>query len=97
MKALWTSNKICFAPCANVVLLLKILLAAARRARTDEMHFIFPAGWYISGDFRPKPMKKMNLTRCGIFRGKIPQWKYQTNQTNLEERTHTAPKNNEQH
>jgi hypothetical protein len=95
MKASRTLNKICFAPCANGVALLKILLAAARRARTGEMLLIFPAGLVFSGDFRPKPVSKMNLTRRGIFRGKVSQRQYQPNQTNLEERTQTAPKNNE--
>jgi hypothetical protein len=92
MKAFLTLNKICFAPCANGVSLLKILLAAARRARTGEMLLIFPAGSNFRDDFRPIPMNEFSLTRHGIFRGKIPQWKYQTNPTHLEERTPIAPK-----
>lgn len=36
-------------------------------------------------------IKKMNLTRAEIFRGKISTWQNQLNTTDLEERTRTAP------
>ncbi|HZF02205.1 MAG TPA: hypothetical protein VE344_09955 [Methylomirabilota bacterium] len=36
-------------------------------------------------------MKKMNLTRGEIFRGKISRRQNQPNKTDLEERTPTAP------
>jgi hypothetical protein len=42
-------------------------------------------------DCVPLPVNKMNLTRREIFRGKVSLWKDQPNQTDLEERTLTAP------
>jgi hypothetical protein len=52
---------------------------------------VFPAGKRFAGDFKPAVKSKNNLTRCGIFRGKISRWKTQTNKNRLEERTLSAP------
>jgi len=92
MKTTLVLNKLRFASCVRVARLLKILPEAARRAMVGEAFLIFPAGVDFSGDFRPAPMNKIDLTRHEIFRGKISQRKTQNNKTDLEERTQLAPK-----
>jgi hypothetical protein len=76
-----------FVSCARGAALLKILVAAARRAKAGETFLFFPAGFNFSDGFRPIPMNKKSLTRRGIFRGKISQRKNQNQKTHLEERT----------
>jgi hypothetical protein len=92
MKATLPMEKMRFASCVQVSRLLMILPEAARRAVDGEAFLIFPALLNFSGDFRPAPMNKINLTRHEIFRGKISQRQTQTNITDLEERTQPAPK-----
>jgi hypothetical protein len=92
MKTTPALEKMCFASCARVPRLLKILPEAARRAMTGEEFSAFPAGRNFSDDFTQATMNKLNLTRHEIFRGKISLRKNQTNQPDLEERTHSAPK-----
>jgi hypothetical protein len=91
MKATLPLEKMRFASCVRVTRLLQILPEAARRAVDGEAFLILPASLHFNGGFRPSPMNKINLTRHEIFRGKISQRKNQPNQTDLEERTLTAP------
>jgi hypothetical protein len=91
MKATFPMQKMRFASCVRVTRLLQILPEAARRAVDGEMFLTFPVGRNFDGDFTQATMSKINLTRCGIFRGKVSQWKNQPNQTDLEERTQPAP------
>jgi hypothetical protein len=80
-----------FAPCVRGAGLLKILAQVARRAMDGEGLSDFSAGKSFADDFKPAVNDKNNLMRCGIFRGKIPQRKTQTNKNRLEERTPPAP------
>jgi hypothetical protein len=80
-----------FAPCVRVGGLLKISAQVARRAMDGEGLSVFSAGKRFTDDFKPAVKEKSNLTRRGIFRGKISRWKTQTNKNRLEERTPPAP------
>jgi hypothetical protein len=84
MKAPPTLNNLRFAPCTKAPRLLITLSEAAGRAVAGGV-FVLPAGLKWRDDFSPTPMNKMNLTRRGICRGKIP---LQKKSTHLEERTH---------
>jgi hypothetical protein len=57
--------------------------------RVTRLLQLFPD--VTADNFIPLPVNKMNLTRCGIFRGKISSRKDQQNKTDLEERTQLAP------
>jgi hypothetical protein len=92
MKTSPSLNKMRFVSCANGVRLLKILPEAIKRATAGNVSRIFSAGLRLDDDFTSAPMTKINLTRHGIFRGKISSRKNQTNQSDLEERTQPAPK-----
>ena len=92
MKATLALEKMRFASCVRVARLLMILPEAARRTMDGEVLFSnFPAGRNFGDDFTQATMNKMNLTRHEIFRGKVSLRKNQPNQTDLEERTLTAP------
>jgi hypothetical protein len=91
MKAILPMEKMCFASCVRVARLLKILPEAARRAVDGEVFLTFPVGRVSGDDFTQATMNVNNLTRRGIFRGKISQRKNQPNITDLEERTQFAP------
>ena len=91
MKATLPMEKMRFASCARVARLLKILPEAARRAVDGGVFLTFPAGRNFSAAFPQATMNKKNLTRRGIFRGKISRRKNQTKNNRLEERTPPAP------
>jgi hypothetical protein len=80
-----------FASCVRGAGLIKILTQVARRAMDGEGLSVFSAGKRFTDDFKPAVKGKNNLTRCGIFRGKISRRKTQTNKNRLEERTPPAP------
>jgi hypothetical protein len=80
-----------FASCVRGAGLIKILSQMARRAMDGEGLSDFSAGKRFTDDFKPTVKGKNNLTRRGIFRGKILRRKTQTNKNRLEERTPPAP------
>jgi hypothetical protein len=80
-----------FVSCARGAGLLKIRSRVARRAMDGEAGSILPAGLRFTDDFRPAVINEINLTRRGIFRGKIPRRKTQTKKNRLKERTLPAP------
>jgi hypothetical protein len=80
-----------FVSCVRGAGLLMISSQVARRAMNGEGLSIFSAGKRFTDDFKPVVTDKNNLTRCEIFRGKVPQRKTQTNINRLEERTLSAP------
>ena len=71
--------------------LLKILPQAAGCALAGGTFIFSPVGFGFSDDSRPALPVGSNLTRCEIFRGKIPQPTTQNNKNRLEERTPLAP------
>jgi len=84
MTPAWDKNEIenrRFVPCARSVLLLKNLLETMVCAVVRKMLAIQFSNWKSHGFsrdvFSPVPLNKFNLTRCGIFRGKISQRKNQ--------------------
>jgi hypothetical protein len=84
MTPAWDKNEIGnrrFAPCARPVLLLKTLPETTVSAVVRKMLAIQFGDWKSGGFsrdvFSPAPLKRLNLTRCGIFRGKISQRKNQ--------------------
>jgi hypothetical protein len=66
-----------FASCARSVLLLKTLLETTVHAVVQKMLSIqfsdLKSGGFCRDAYGLAPLKKLNLTRCGIFRGKISQ------------------------
>jgi hypothetical protein len=80
-----------FASCVCGAGLIKILSQMARRAMDGDGLSVFSAGKRFTDDFKPAVKGKNNLTRRGIFRGKISRRKTQTNKNRLEERTPPAP------
>jgi hypothetical protein len=86
-----------FAACAAGARLLSICVSTARRAPGSENRFQFHLT--AGGSFRdrqnrlPKKRQK-NLTRCEIFRGKVPPRQTQ-NQNHLEIWTHLRQQNYE--
>jgi hypothetical protein len=80
-----------FVSCVRAAGLLRILPEAAGCAKAGGTFLISPVGFGFSDDFKPALPDAKNLTRCGIFRGKISQPKTQTNKNRLEERTLPAP------
>ena len=80
-----------FVSCMLVAGLLKILPEAAGCAKAGGTFLISPVGFGFSDDFKPALPDANNLTRCGIFRGKVSQPKTQNNKNCLEERTLSAP------
>jgi hypothetical protein len=80
-----------FASCVRGAGLIKILSQVARRAMDGEGLSVFSAGKRFTDDFKPAVKDRNNLTRRGIFRGKISRRKTQTNKNRLEERTPPAP------
>jgi hypothetical protein len=91
MKATSPLEKMRFASCVRVARLIKILPEAARRAMYGGVFLTFPAGRNFSAAFSQATMNEINLTRRGIFRGKISPRKTQTKNNRLEERTPLAP------
>ena len=84
MTLTWDKNEIGnrrFAPCALSALLLKTLLETTVCAMVQKMLSIQFGDWKSGGlsqvFFGPAPLKKLNLKRYGIFRGKISQRKNQ--------------------
>ena len=84
MTLTWHKNKIGnkhFAPCARSVLLLKILLEITVHVVVQKMLPIqfgdLKSGGFCRDAFGLAPLKRLNLTRYGIFRGKISQRKNQ--------------------
>jgi len=85
MTLAWNKNEIgnrCFAPCARPVPLLNFFSGIMVRAMVQKMLPIqfgdWKSGEFCRGVFSPVPPNKFNLTRCGIFRGKILQRKIKT-------------------
>jgi hypothetical protein len=70
-----------FAACTAGAQLLSIYPRTARRAPAGESgsHFHLSAGCHSRGRFQSVSQKsdKINLTRCEIFRGKVPPRKTQ--------------------
>jgi hypothetical protein len=84
MTLTWDKNEIGkerFAPCACLVLLLKISREITVRTVVQKMLSIqfgvWKSGEFCRNIFSPVPLNKFNLTRCGIFRGQISQRKNQ--------------------
>jgi hypothetical protein len=82
MTLAWDKNEIGnrrFAPCALSVLLLKSLPEITVRAVVQKMLPIqfgdLKSGGFCCDAFGLALLKKLNLTRCRIFRGKISQRK----------------------
>jgi hypothetical protein len=80
-----------FAPCLRGAGLIKIKTEAARRAMGGDGLSVLSAEKRFTDDFTPAVMGKNNLTRRGIFRGKVSRRKTRTNKNRLEERTPPAP------
>ena len=80
-----------FVSCVNAAGLLKISLQVARRVCSSKTHPVFPAGFKFTDGFNPAAASRNNLTRGGIFRGKVSQRKNQNIINRLEERTPLAP------
>jgi hypothetical protein len=80
-----------FAPCVRGVRLLMILPQAAGCALAGGTFIFSPVGFGFSDDFRPALTDASNLTRGGIFRGKVLPRKNQNHINRLEERTPPAP------
>jgi hypothetical protein len=80
-----------FVSCVRGAGLLKILAQAAGCALAGESFLISTAASGFTGDFQPALPMPIDLTGCGIFRGKVSQPKTQTNKKCLEERTLSAP------
>jgi hypothetical protein len=70
-----------FVSCMRGAGLLKNLPEAAGWMLAGKTFLNSPAGFSFSNDFKPAVTSTNNLTSCGIFRGKILQWKTQTNKT----------------
>jgi hypothetical protein len=84
MTMTWGKNEIenwRFASCTRLVLLLKKLAATTALAVVQKMLPIqfgdLKSGEFCRDVFSPLQLNKFNLTRCGIFRGKILQRKNQ--------------------
>jgi hypothetical protein len=78
MTLTWGKNEIGnkrFASCTRSVLLLKTLLETTVHAVVQKMLSIqfgdLKSGGFCRDTFGLAPLKRLNLTRCGIFRGKI--------------------------
>jgi hypothetical protein len=102
MMLAWDKNEIGnrrFAPCARSVLLLKILPETAVRAVVQKMlptqFDDLKSGGFYRDAFGLAPLKRLNLTRCGIFRGKISQRKNQ-NQNRTKKQTSKKGRNQRQ-
>jgi len=67
-----------FVSCTDGAGLLKILSQAARRVITSNVPPVFPEGFTFTDGFKPSITVINNLTRGGIFRGKISQRKIKT-------------------
>jgi hypothetical protein len=80
-----------FVSCVRRAGLLMILPQAAGCALAGEPILISPAGFGFNDRFQPALPSAANLTRGGIFRGKVSRRKTQTNKKCLEERTLPAP------
>jgi hypothetical protein len=81
----------CFVSCVRGTGLLKNLSEAAGCVLTGGTRIISTVSFGFDNDFTSAVANTNILTRCGIFRGKIPRWKTQTNKNCLEERTPLAP------
>jgi hypothetical protein len=80
-----------FASCVAGAGLLMVLSPAARCVINSQTHPVFPGGFKFTGGFKMPPTRRNNLTRGGIFRGKVPQRSNQNIINRLEERTLPAP------
>jgi len=80
-----------FVSCAEGAGLLMILSQAARCVINSQAHPVFPEGFKFTDGFKTPTTRRNNLTRGGIFRGKISQRKNQNIINRLEERTLPAP------
>ncbi|HXI73255.1 MAG TPA: hypothetical protein VNN22_23190 [Verrucomicrobiae bacterium] len=80
-----------FVSCVKRRGLLLILSQAARCVTNSRTHPVFPDGFKFTDGFKTPPTRRNNLTRGGIFRGKVPQRTNQNNVNRLEERTLPAP------
>jgi hypothetical protein len=95
MKMSPALNKMRFVSCARGGALLKTLAKRAAAGGEVLLSDVCPVFERFQ-IHQPRvsaqwPMNKMNLNRREIFRGKISLWKNQINQTDLEERTQSAP------
>jgi hypothetical protein len=95
MKMSLALNKMRFVSCAHVIALLQTLVKRAAAGGKILHSDVCPVFEYFQ-NHQPRvsaqwPMNKMNLNHREIFRGKISLWKDQINQTDLEERTQSAP------
>jgi hypothetical protein len=68
-----------FVSCAQRMGLLMILSQAARCVINSQTHPVFPDGFKFTGGFKTPSTRRNNLTRGGIFRGKVPQRPNQNN------------------
>jgi len=77
-----------FAACVRRVWLLSISPRAARRAPVSKSvsQFHSSAGRIFHEGLTSVPLNMLDLTRCEIFRGKVPRAKLKT-KTHLETRT----------
>jgi hypothetical protein len=66
-----------FVSCADDVSLLQETAVVVTRVLVGEMYPIFPAEVKFSGGFTSGSKQEKNLTRGGIFRGKVSQRKTQ--------------------
>jgi hypothetical protein len=80
-----------FVSCVAGAGLLMILSQAAKRVINAKAHHVFPDGFKFTGGFKPEATDRNNLTRGGIFRGKVSRRKNQNTKKRLEERTPPAP------
>jgi hypothetical protein len=80
-----------FASCVRGAGLLKNISEAAGFTLTDGTLRISTVSFGFDNDFTSVVANTNNLTRRGIFRGKISRRKTQTNKNCLEERTPLAP------
>jgi len=80
-----------FVSCANGAGLLKIPSQVAGLVLSSKTRPVFPAGTTFNDGFNPGAASRHNLTRGGIFRGKVSQRKNQHQINRLEERTLPAP------
>jgi hypothetical protein len=91
MKCKINSENKCFAACTTGARLVSIGLRTARRAPVSEnsLSFHLSAGCIsrYRDRFESQNAGQVNLTRCEIFRGKVPLRNIETKKYNLETRT----------
>jgi hypothetical protein len=79
-----------FASCVDGAGMLSLCPQVAGCTIDGEGLSIYSAGNSFTDDFKPVVTSIINITRCGIFRGKVSQRKTQNHKKRLEERTLSA-------